>query len=75
MWIRWIRLWNTDQCCGSGLDPDSMGSLDPDPDPGAKITYKNKKTIFNNIIFVFFGHQTLDPDPDSLEMLNPDQQY
>jgi hypothetical protein len=20
------------QCCGSGLDPDSMGSLDPDPD-------------------------------------------
>ncbi len=24
------------QCCGSGLDPDSMGSLDPYPDPDSQ---------------------------------------
>ena len=24
------------QFCGSGLDPDSVGSLDPDPDPGGQ---------------------------------------
>ncbi len=27
-------LYHLNQCCGSGFDPDSMGSLDPFPDPG-----------------------------------------
>ena len=26
-----INRYTVYQCCGSGLDPDSIGSLDPDP--------------------------------------------
>jgi hypothetical protein len=47
-----------EQCCGSnsgsGLDPDSMGSLDPYPDPDcesgwrrAKMTHKHRKKLIN----------------------------
>jgi hypothetical protein len=28
---------------GSGLDPDSKMSLDPDLDPGGQMTHKNRK--------------------------------
>jgi hypothetical protein len=45
------------QCwaCGSGLDPDLMGSLDPYPDPQsgsrrAKMTHKRRKML-RNIMF------------------------
>jgi hypothetical protein len=41
-----------EQCCGSGLNEDSMVSLDPDPDPKsqpgsrrAKVAQKNKKQL------------------------------
>ncbi len=41
------------QCCGSGLDPDSMGSLDPYPDPeGTKWKQKNRKQFIN---FIFWS--------------------
>ncbi len=41
------------QCCGSGSDPDSMGSLDPYPDPiqEGKMTHKNRKKLINLIFW------------------------
>jgi hypothetical protein len=46
------------QCCGSGfgLDPDSIGSLDPDPG-GQKLSQKiekSKKKIFFEVLDVLF---------------------
>jgi hypothetical protein len=50
----WILSEN--QGCGSGLDPDSIGSLDPDSESGsgsrrAKMTHKNSK---KNSKFMFW---------------------
>jgi hypothetical protein len=42
------------RCCGSGsgLDLDSMGFLDPDPDSGGQImAHKNRKKLVKLIIF------------------------
>jgi hypothetical protein len=36
---------------GSGLDPNSMGSLDPDPDPGGQKGPTKKEKKFSNSIF------------------------
>ncbi len=61
------------QCCGSGLDPYSMGSLDPDPG-GQKWPFLIKKIgyIFVSSEFFpsFWSSKHLDPDP-----MNPDPQY
>jgi hypothetical protein len=37
--------------CGSesGLNPDSMGSLDPDPDPGGQKWPRNTEKVINLI--------------------------
>ncbi len=42
---------------GSGLDPDSIRSVDPypDPDPEGKMTYNQKYKFFRNIIFKSVG--------------------
>ena len=38
--VLWIRI----RRIGSGLDPDSMGSLDPHPNPRQKMTHKIEKS-------------------------------
>jgi hypothetical protein len=43
-------LHSAQQGCGSGLDPDSIGSVDPDPESGsrsrrAKMTHKSRKKL------------------------------
>ncbi len=50
------------QCFGSGsvsgLDPDSMGSLDPDPDLGGqKMNHKNKKKLIKFIWSSMFSFE------------------
>jgi hypothetical protein len=65
---------------GSGWDPDSMGSLGPDPDPrGNKrpphhknIKIYNLKKLKLYFFLKFSVIKTLDPDPDKREMLNLD---
>ncbi len=44
------KIHSISQGCGSGLDPDSIGSVDPDPDSEsgsgsrrAKMTHKSRK--------------------------------
>jgi hypothetical protein len=57
-----LKLLSYKECCGSGsvfgLDPDSMGSLDPYPHPDSK---SGCIRIYNPF-----------PYPDSLIMLDPD---
>ncbi len=74
------------QCCrsGSGLDPDSMGSLDRDPDlqSGSGLLIRKKlykKFLLEFIFFLISCHQIpgsgLEPDPyPEPNSMNPDQQ-
>jgi hypothetical protein len=46
--LRYNETLHLKQGCESGLDPDSLGSVDPDPDSGsgsrrAKMTHKSRK--------------------------------
>jgi hypothetical protein len=64
-----------------GLDSDSMGSLDPYPDPIVKCWlslfmaegFSNSlDVIYGGLFAVFSSYPEPDPYPDSLEMLEPD---
>jgi hypothetical protein len=44
------------QCFGSGLNPDSIRSVDPDPDPGGQKRKRNKKfNVLKCWMFSFEG--------------------
>jgi hypothetical protein len=50
-------MFSFEQGCGSGLDPDSIGSVDPDSESGsrrAKMTHKSRKK-FRNFMFLSAG--------------------
>jgi hypothetical protein len=68
--VKWVA--SCCQCCGSvsgsGLDPDSMASLNPYPDHlqsgsetrTAKMTHKHRNKFF--FFLKFWSYKTLDPD-------------
>jgi hypothetical protein len=64
------------QCCGSGsaLDPDSKGSLDPDPQSGSgsrrgKMTHKNR-IFFFNFLFLIDGCSLLRAEGFSCSLVS-----